>query len=212
MWNSGARELSLDEITLDALERANSYRPPDTPEWTKLWAARDLLAVAVLSHDEAGRALEIWRDHALKGGSGEGTPPKVIRELFLQTGAPPVSLILKRLGELEKARDDEIARRKRRQREKERQRDAAIKRAQKGDAAAREEIDRLNAEIRAIWAEPFPEREALFDWSKKPLEDKAERKVVTARNHPDSSYLHADFAGGHPDDPASSLALPGLFV
>jgi hypothetical protein len=202
MWNSGARELSLDEITLEALERANGYRKPGTPEWTKLWAARDLLAVAVLSHDETGRALELWRDHALKGGSGEGTLPKVIRELFVQTGAPPVSLILKRPAELQKAYRDEIANRARRQREKETKQQDALRRAKKGEPGAKEELDMITREIFAIWEEPLPEVDALWAWAELPVEEKAESDLVRARSDPSRTYQH--------DSLSSSVTLPEL--
>lgn len=187
MWNSGSRETTLEEFEIDAIERANEYKPANKPDRLSLHTGTDLASIALLSHDEAGRAIEIWRAHCLTG-TGEGTPPKVIRELFIMTGSPPLSLILKRQAELIKAKDAEVARRKQRQREKEKERDDAIRRAQRGEAGMRELIDAINAEIRAIWAAPMPEADAIWDWLDLSIEEKADSELVIARSNPSSTY------------------------
>jgi len=113
MWEEGARGRKIEDMVDDALARSNAYHPvrdgkPIPRE--ELTVGEDMMPIAVLSHHTDGKAHQLWRAHQMKGGGGDGSPPKAIRQVFIDTGALSGDLITKRQKELEKAYRAELAR------------------------------------------------------------------------------------------------------
>ena len=207
MWEEGARGRSLEDMMDDALARHNDYatrkridpakqkdRMPGTGPREKLTTGLDTLSVAVLSHDDAGLALHIWMAHQLKSGVGSGSPPKVIRDLFINTGAPSMDLLAKRKKAYEAARDAEVARRKRRATE--------IEAELKGQPS-RERVDELRAEFRELLT-PLEDPADLIEQGPSPFSSSPVSRCVAARDNLLSTYANEGVLG------EGSLALPTL--
>ncbi len=201
MWDTGARDRTLCEMALDALERGNKYRPANKPLWTNLHTARDLTAMAVLSHDDLGHVQELWRDHALKGGTGQGTAPKLIAELFVRTGAAAVSLVLKKQRELQAAQRAEVAKRTAAINALVAERKRLHPRAGT-DPLALERIREIGREVDRLLNGPLPALDALWDWAELDLDAKA-GPLVLVRRDPFATYFNPSFG-------AMALQLPEL--
>ncbi len=92
MWEQGARKLSVDAMVAEARERRAIYnlvRSEKEKLPAEILTGLDLAPIAVLTHDEEGLAIEVWRNHCLHGG-GQGSPPKGIKDLFINPAMPVV--------------------------------------------------------------------------------------------------------------------------
>lgn len=194
MWEAGARDRTLEEIKTDTLARANRYKAADKPEWKRLHTGRDTVPVAVLSHDEDGKSMQLWRAHCLNA-SGEGAVPKLIREAFIQTGSPPLSVILRKKAELIKAYQDEQNRRAKLIGEKNAERKKAHARAVKGEPGAAESAAALAAEARAIAKAPYPEVDELWDFAKDVRNEENYHDVFKCRGDLFRCYSNAMIVG-----------------
>jgi len=162
MWAEGARSTALEQMA-GAYDKVHEVTFP----------------AAIVAHDDAGRAVEVWRNRT---GSTNGSPPRILRDLFINTGAPPIDWLHKRRDELLKAMNAESARRA-----------AAIKllqdelmalgpRIMLGDPDAVRRADEIRKEIADILAAPFPERDAVLDFVKDPLDEKHQPPQIQAGN------------------------------
>ncbi|NUP12484.1 MAG: hypothetical protein HOW73_41090 [Polyangiaceae bacterium] len=203
MWEKGTRSLSLEEIATEAISRANKYPSKKETEITALNAGRDMRAVAVLSHDEQGNALELWRDHCLKT-SGQGAPPKIIRELFVDTGALPLSHILKNRDEKLKAFLDENNRRAKRRNEIVKEMTSLNAKAARGDAEAAAKLKTLKAEFDELGSSSFSERDDWEEFARAPT--KLKHPVFSVRLDPFASYTNPAVR----ELPLSAFLLPKL--
>ena len=69
----------------------------------------------------------------------------------------------------------------------------AAARAQKGESGALEQIEALRKEAVALWAEPMPELDALWDWVDMSIEDKADSELVQVRSRPSRTFIASSF-------------------
>ncbi len=208
MWATGARSKTLDTMAGEAVSKANELADPKKPALkpgerenadrarTRLATGLDTLPVAIVSHDSAGLAQQIWRNHLAP--VGQGTPPKIMRELFIETRCPSIAFLQKKLKELDNAYRAERDRRGKKAKDL----SDAIKAAQKkGDA---EEAKRLEAERTALGKAPYESVPELKEMGKTPFADKFVSKLTPYRDNPLSCYT-ADLLS----QPAS-IELPAM--
>ena len=180
MWMKGVRNLPFDWILDGALKLHNDLADQLPPTQDKkprragsghresLTTGFDTMPIAVLTHDENGLAQEVWRAHALKAHTGEGSPPKVIRQLFIDTGGPPVDLLTRRRKALDAAT---LARSKRAL--------DIIKELQtKPDEERKAELNAELAELR----DPAPDPEELLEASDPPFSQTSVSQCTVARD------------------------------
>lgn len=91
MWAEGARDRSLADMTKEANELFNADQVDPKKKRASITAANDLLPIAIFSTSPEGKALQIWRGHCL-AASGKGQPPQAVRKLFIDSGAPDMTL------------------------------------------------------------------------------------------------------------------------
>ena len=200
---------SVATLIDDALERHNEYanskpidpskqknRMPGEGPRDKLTTGLDTRTVAVLSHDDTGQALHIWMAHQLKALVGSGSPPKVIRDLFINTGAPSLDLVVKRTAAYLAAINAGIARRARRAQD--------IKKELDGKPSPERRAE-LNAEFRALVA-PIEDPAGIIEQGPSPFSSSPISKCVAVRDNLLASYLNANVLG------ESSLKLPALLA
>jgi hypothetical protein len=100
MWEPGARNYTLAANCADAITRDNEWRRKrmgaNAKERERVKTGIDMLPMTILTHDEHGRAIQLWRNHAVKAG-GEGNPPKVLKDLFISPLFPPLDMLTKKL-------------------------------------------------------------------------------------------------------------------
>jgi hypothetical protein len=207
MWEAGARDKSLEELQTETVARANEYAPgkPELDEHerenskkqrSRLSTALDLMPMVVLSHNEKGLAQQIWRLHLAP--VGQGTPPKIIRELFIATGSPSIAYLMKKQKELEKLIADDRNRRAKRALELNK---AITNAAGRGDKAA---VASLKAERDAMYAAPLEGLSDLHEMARDPFADKFVSPLTPYREDPSAWFTHESLA-----QPAS-FELPEL--
>jgi hypothetical protein len=210
MWETGARDKSLTTMQADMVTRANAYAPPNRPaldagerenpkkQRTRLSTALDLLPMAVVSHDSRGLVQQIWRNHLAP--VGQGTPPKIIRELFISTGCPSIAFLMKKSQELQKAFKADVAARGKRAGELGKQM------AKAANSGNQELFESLKQELMTIHDKPFDGQADLQEMAKDPFADKFVSKLTPYREDPLATFTHESLS-----EPAS-FALPSLLT
>ena len=152
--------------------------------------------MVVLSHNEKGLARQIWRLHLAP--VGQGTPPKIIRELFIATGSPSIAFLMKKQKELEKLINDDRNRRAKKAIEL----NKAITNAEgRGDKAA---VASLKAERDALYVAPLEGLSDLYEMARDPFADKFVSPLTPYREDPFAWFTHQSLS-----QPAA-FALPEL--
>jgi len=198
MWGETARGMTLEAMQTETVKRANAYADPKKPalpdgaresrkhERTRLSTALDLLPIAVVATKEGGLAQQVWRNHLAP--VGQGTPPKIIRELFIATGCPSVDFLLKKQKELTKL--FEADRDKRGKRAIEINKEAG--RASKAGDTAR--IANLKAELVELYKTPLEGVEDLWEMGDDPFANKFVSKLTPYRENPFACFTHEALA------------------
>ena len=113
----------------------------------------------------------------------------IIREVFVQTGSPPMGELRKKQAALTKQTEAEQARRKKAQAVIDAEINRIVAKAHKGDASRVREIPALNQQIRDLWSAPYPsqlEQLAMLDM---PLDEVFKHPVIDARKDPQASFV-----------------------
>lgn len=162
MWADGARTRGLDEM-----------------EGVEEKVYNVAMCVAILGHDDDGRAQEIWRNRT---GSSNGSPPRILRSLFVDTWGPSLDWLRKKSAALVKAYTDELARRESARLALDKERSSLAPRAQKGDQVAIDRIKQIDEEKKAITEAPLPEVDAAREFAADPLAEEHQPAQMQARN------------------------------
>lgn len=176
------------ELGLPGVAPPPEPQHPTTAKWSKLRTGRDLRTVAVLSHDEEGKALHLWRAHSLRP-AGDGSVPKVIEAAFVKVSGITAQMLKNKQEELKRVMEAEAARRLERATTIQKTIERLHPKAARGDAEAKAEIDRLLAERAAIWKAPFPELNALFEFGASWADESHYHPVLVARSDPMAAYV-----------------------
>lgn len=149
IWEEGARGKRLDEMSGVA---------------DKIYNAA--MAAAIVGHDDAGLAQEIWRNRT---GSSNGSPPRVLRSLFVDTFGPSQDWLKKKSDELStKIRNETVRRNENRKKLLVEKRNLQP-RVQAGDQAAIDRVAEIDREIDATLSAPLPDD--LLGKENKPLNE-----------------------------------------
>lgn len=125
-----------------------------------------VMAAAIVGHDDAGLAQEIWRSRT---GSSNGSPPRVLRSLFVDILGPSKEWLDKRSADFTSKIQKELVRRERKPKALNNEKVALQPRVQAGDQAAIDRAAEIDEEYKQTLAEPLPD-EILGD-VKKPLNE-----------------------------------------
>jgi hypothetical protein len=169
MWADGARQKRLGEM-------AGAWDP----------VYQVAMCAAILGHEDDGSAVEVWRNRT---GSSNGSPPRILKSLFVDTWGPSEEWLRKQIASLTKAYTADLNARRAELIALFNEIGRLTPAAQKGDEAARKRIEEAKARIEEIRALPPPESVLIARaFAANPLADEHQPMPMRVRSRLLSSY------------------------